>query len=394
MEGQNGLEVKEVYETKRIRSKLLPITEENLARCGERIRQGKLVAFPTETVYGLGADATNAEAVKSIFAAKERPFTDPVIVHIADIDAVNKIYSGTHEKEFIIKVGALLWPGPLTMIGPINDAYIPRLVGSNTGSIGVRFPNHPIAQALIKASGRPIAAPSANKFMHVSPTKGIHVFDDLKHEDVFILDGEMSDLGVESTVVKIDWAGDHYTVTLLRTGTYDFADVQKAILSIEEYKNTQFIVNKKRVTNTDKDVACAPGQLLKHYSPYVQTFLISQITKEEAHSRGMVLMEEADPSQVGVIDFKRSNMSLKPKCKLYIDLDEDGDFKKAMKNLYNDLRKAEDPKHGLQFIFLVNLQRQLDERELALNTLADKTFRSASGVEIFYDEDLRFYSRL
>lgn len=378
---------------KQVRAVLLKPTPENIAKCGERIRQGKLVAFPTETVYGLGADATNEEAVKGIFAAKERPFTDPVIVHIADISMVDKIFLGEKEKKFIREVGQELWPGPLTMIGPINDAYIPRMVGSNTGSIGVRLPSSEVAKALITAAGRPIAAPSANKFMHVSPTRGSHVFNDLQNEDVAILDGEMSDLGIESTVVKVEWheSTGTYTVTLLRTGTYDFEEVQSKIHAMTQYKNTQFVVHKKRVTNTEEDVACAPGQLLKHYSPYVQTFLVSRLPDMDMPA-DMVKME-ADLQTIGVIDFNKINASLKCKVKYYVDLDEAGDFKVAMKRLYDELRKAESPTIALKNILIVNLQKVLTERELTLNTLADKMFRSASGVEIFYDKTASFYSQ-
>jgi L-threonylcarbamoyladenylate synthase len=381
-----------LMERETVKAVLLPATKDNLATCGKRIRDGLLVAFPTETVYGLGADATNEKAVSSIFAAKERPFTDPVIVHIADILAVDRCFADGKEKDFIKEVGALLWPGPLTFIGPINDAYIPRMVGSNTGSIGVRFPANRIAQELILAAGTPIAAPSANKFMHVSPTKGSHVFDDLKFEDVHILDGEMSDLGVESTVVKVDWVEENYRVTLLRTGTFDFKVVQDKIASLSKYRNVEFVVNKKRVTNSELDTSCAPGQLLKHYSPYVQTFLVSQISKELAETKGLTLMS-SDGVKFGVIDFKRTNIRLQASSRLYTDLDENGDFKAAMKNLYNELRRAESPEYGLSFIFLVNLQLLVDENDLPLNTLADKTYRSASGVEIFYDEQLNFYSQ-
>jgi L-threonylcarbamoyladenylate synthase len=375
-----------------VRAKLFTPSNTTLEECGERIRQGRLVAFPTETVYGLGADATNEEAVKSIFAAKERPFTDPVIVHVCSIPMALKCLKESKERDFIGKVGDILWPGPLTMIGPVEESYIPLLVGSGTGSVGVRFPAHKLAQELIRVSDRPIAAPSANKFMHVSPTKGSHVYDDLKFEDVAILDGEMSELGVESTVIKIDYAGPHYKVTLLRTGTYDFSEVQSKIQSMPDYANTEFIVLKKKVTNTEHDVAVAPGQLLKHYSPYVQAFLISRITSEEARQKSLILME-ADMQTLGVIDFAGHNKELQNKVKLYTDLDSSGDYKVAMKRLYDELRNAEQKEHGLKSILLVNLQKILPERELALNTLADKTFRSAAGVEIYYDENQSFYSK-
>src|SRR3990167_8183511 len=375
-----------------VRAKLCVPNQTSLEECGERIRQGKLVAFPTETVYGLGADATNEDAVRSIFAAKERPFTDPVIVHVSSVPMALKCLKPSKERDFVGKAGEVLWPGPLTMIGPVEETYIPLMVGSGTGSIGVRYPAHKLAQELIRVSDRPIAAPSANKFMHVSPTKGSHVFDDLKYEDVAILDGEMSDLGVESTVIKIDYVGPHYKVTLLRTGTFDFSEIQSKIQSIAEFSETEFVVLKKRVTNTEHDVAVAPGQLLKHYSPYVQAFLISRIESSVAKEQSLILIE-ADMQTLGVIDFAGHNKELKDKVKLYTDLDESGDYKAAMKKLYDELRNAEQREHGLKSILLVNLQKILPERELALNTLADKTFRSASGVEIYYDEHQRFYSK-
>jgi tRNA threonylcarbamoyl adenosine modification protein (Sua5/YciO/YrdC/YwlC family) len=168
---------------------LLDPNEQNMLLCGERIRQGKLVSFPTETVYGLGADATNEEAVLSIFEAKGRPLTDPVIVHIADEAKVDRILLDTPERALIKYLGSKLWPGPLTMIGPCDTSYIPSLVGSNTGTVGVRWPNNPIAQELILKADRPIAAPSANRFMHVSPTKYSHVFYDLYDKDVAIIKG-------------------------------------------------------------------------------------------------------------------------------------------------------------------------------------------------------------
>ena len=373
-------------EKKEVKARLVQPNAAALEECGKRIREGKLVAFPTETVYGLGADATNEEAVKSIFAAKERPFTDPVIVHIADLDMVDKIIKTEKEKTFIKEVGKVLWPGPLTMIGPVNDEFIPRMVGSNTGSIGVRYPNHPIAQALIRAAKTPIAAPSANKFMHVSPTKGSHVFDDLKYEDVVILDGEMSDLGVESTVVHVEWVETHYRVTLLRTGTFDFEDIKHKVLSLPQFSSTEFTI-RKRQTNTEKDTSVAPGQLLKHYSPYVLTFLASPIE----HVTPDYTLQEYDVDTIGVIDFGRHNVALKSLAKHYVDLDEEGDYKRAMQRLYDELRRAETIP-GLKALLLVNLSRILGERELSLNPLADKTFRSAAGAELFYTPDLKIYT--
>lgn len=374
-----------------VRAKLVKVDEGSLAEAGERIRAGRLVAFPTETVYGLGADATNEEAVKSIFAAKERPFTDPVIVHIADFEILNQIFLPSPETEFIKDFGKLVWPGPITFIGPCNPSYIPLLVGSNTGSIGVRYPANKVAQELIKAAKRPIAAPSANKFMHVSPTSGPHVFDDLKYEDVLILDSECSELGVESTVVKVEYckAESQFKVILLRTGTFEVSELERQLLNLHQYKNVRLVINKKKVKNTEQEVAVAPGQLLKHYSPYVQTFLLSRLQQVTDEYQLM----ESDLNGIGVVDFNQTNIELQDKVKYYRDLNPAGDYKAAMKSLYSVLREAEDPAIGLRNLFLVNLQTILGEYELAVNTLADKTFRSAAGVQIYYDEGLRFYSK-
>ena len=143
---QHHQQEEEIHETERnIVAKLLPITEESIRECGERISSGKLVAFPTETVYGLGADASNEKAVRSIFEAKGRPFTDPVIVHIATWELFDRVILDSPEKELIKYLGSKLWPGPLTLIGPCNTDFIPAIVGSNTGSVGVRWPRNETA---------------------------------------------------------------------------------------------------------------------------------------------------------------------------------------------------------------------------------------------------------
>lgn len=162
---------------------------DDLAQAGELIRSGRLVSFPTETVYGLGANALDEAAVRSIFATKKRPLTDPVIVHVdkpedglqfIDIsEGVRRIYSF---------LGATFWPGPLTLILRANFSIIPRVVTANTDFVGIRCPNHPIARALIRAANRPIAAPSANLFAHVSPTSAVHVFNDFYDQAIHILD--------------------------------------------------------------------------------------------------------------------------------------------------------------------------------------------------------------
>lgn len=265
--------------TNEIVAQLLDPKEENMLHCGERIRQGKLVSFPTETVYGLGADATNEKAVLSIFEAKGRPLTDPVIVHIADEDKIDKILLDTPERKLIKYIGSKLWPGPLTMIGPCDTDYIPSLVGSNTGTVGVRWPNNPIAQELILKADRPIAAPSANRFMHVSPTKYSHVFYDLYDKDVAILKGGQTNLGVESTVVRVlentsPDAPHPLKLLILRPGTLEAAELQAALDESEEYSKVELSIKQKNESVEEHDTSTAPGQLLKHYSPNVDCKLL------------------------------------------------------------------------------------------------------------------------
>jgi L-threonylcarbamoyladenylate synthase len=176
-----------------------------IARAAEILREGGTVAFPTETVYGLGANALAPEAVARIFAAKDRPFWDPLIVHVSDrtmLDLVAQIHSDAspevgHRIESLI---ANFWPGPLTLLLP-RTANVPDTVTASRPLVGARMPAHPVAAALIREAGIPIAAPSANRFGRTSPTTAAHVLHDLDHRVDAILDGGPTSVGVESTVL-------------------------------------------------------------------------------------------------------------------------------------------------------------------------------------------------
>jgi L-threonylcarbamoyladenylate synthase len=171
-------------------------------RAAQVIRLGGLVAFPTETVYGLGANALDARAVAGIYRAKQRPLNDPLIVHVAspaDVEALADL-SGLRERAQALI--ARFWPGPLTLVLPRRPA-LPALVSAGLDTVAVRMPNHPVALALIRASGVPLAAPSANRFGHVSPTTAQHVLDDLDGHIDAVLDGGPTTIGVESTVLDL-----------------------------------------------------------------------------------------------------------------------------------------------------------------------------------------------
>jgi len=179
---------------------ILPATPDNIILAAETLKKGGLVAFPTETVYGLGADALDAKAAGRIFEAKQRPATDPLIVHLGGVEQVQQV--ACQISPLAIKLAEAFWPGPLTLIFPKQPA-IPEVVTAGLDTVAVRVPSHPVALALISAAGTPVAAPSANRFGRTSPTTAQHVWHDLQGQIDIILDGGPTPVGVESTVLDI-----------------------------------------------------------------------------------------------------------------------------------------------------------------------------------------------
>lgn len=229
----------------------------------EVLRAGGLVAFPTETVYGLGAHALDAAAVARIFVAKGRPDTDPVIVHVSDLDGVSRV--AREVPEVARSLAARFWPGPLTMILP-KRAEVPSLVTAGLDTVGVRVPAHPVARALLEQSGLPIAAPSANRFSRPSPTRADHVLDDLDGRIDLVLDAGPTPVGVESTIVDL-------TVSpplIRRPGGVPIEALRKilwfrdndAIGGQTPYRNLR--TAEESGGNLPQ---VAPGQLLRHYAP-------------------------------------------------------------------------------------------------------------------------------
>ena len=180
---------------------ILPVCPESLLQAGKLIREGELVAFPTETVYGLGANALDARAVSRIFEAKGRPGDNPLIVHIAEEDQLAPLIQGT-PCDMARRLMDAFWPGPLTLIFPKSD-QVPMSVTAGLNTVAVRMPSHPAASALIRAAQRPIAAPSANRSGRPSPTLAAHVLEDMDGRIPLILDGGECEVGLESTVVDV-----------------------------------------------------------------------------------------------------------------------------------------------------------------------------------------------
>jgi L-threonylcarbamoyladenylate synthase len=228
--------------------------EEDINSAALMLKQGKLIAFPTETVYGLGADIFNSQALNSIFLAKGRPADNPLIAHIGSLEDLDLIVS--HFSDNARKLAQAFFPGPLTLILPVKHS-IPKEATANLDTIGIRMPNHPIALALLQKSG-PVCAPSANLSGKPSPTKAIHVLHDLDGKIDGILDGGSCEIGIESTVLLVD-----PIPTILRPG------IITAEL-IAEKTGIQIVNNQ-----VAQDNPLSPGIKYRHYAPKATIHLAS-----------------------------------------------------------------------------------------------------------------------
>jgi L-threonylcarbamoyladenylate synthase len=239
------------------------------------------VAFPTETVYGLGANALNPVAVAKIFALKERPSFDPLIVHIASLDDIGKLSGKLNDK--VAALAEAFWPGPLTIVLPKSD-IVPDIVTSGLSTVGIRMPDNPIALALIKAAGCPIAAPSANKFGQLSPTSAEHVKKQLPGVD-YILDGGKTSVGIESTIVSVE----NNICTMLRPGRITVEDIQRALPGVFEFSREKA----KKIV--------APGLLKSHYSPKKPLYVFRELPHPLPEGSGIIIHS----SSKGLTDAKR-----------------------------------------------------------------------------------------
>jgi L-threonylcarbamoyladenylate synthase len=216
----------------------------DIKRGAEIITAGNLVAFPTETVYGLGANAFDPVAVAKVFETKERPSFDPLIVHICEISQISNLYNGNDERVF--KLAEKFWPGPLTMVLP-KKTTVPDIVTSGLNTVAVRMPSNEIARGLIRQSNTPIAAPSANKFGMISPTEADHVRK--QFPEIFTIDGGKTQVGIESTVITLNEDG----FEILRPGVITAEDLREIV--------------PQSAHTIQKRTHHAPGLLKSHYSP-------------------------------------------------------------------------------------------------------------------------------
>lgn len=288
-------------------ARVLKASEESIREGAEIIRRGGLVAFPTETVYGLGADSLNPEAVVKIFEAKNRPYFDPLIVHIAEMEDAFKLCLRVDARAKALM--ERFWPGPLTLVLPKRDV-VPDLVTAGLETVAIRMPAHPVALSLIRESGRPISAPSANLFGHLSPTEAKHVERQLGDRVDLIIDGGRCPIGVESTIV--DLSEDE--PILLRPGGLPLEDIER-------------IIGKVKVV-TSMDRPRSPGQLKHHYSPRTPLRIIrEEVFKVPEGVRAGLLSFKGSPARGGfaVVEV----------------LSPSGDLREAACNLFPSLHKLD-----------------------------------------------------
>ena len=231
------------------------MNDRSILRAAELIRAGGLVAFPTETVYGLGANALDASAVQRIFTAKGRPASSPLIVHVASVEMARELAAEWDERAE--KLARAFWPGPLTLVVR-KRKVIPGVVTAGLGTVGLRMPAHPVAMELLRASRLPIAAPSANRFTELSPVTAEHVRASLGEAVDLVLDGGRCSVGIESTVLSL--AGER--AVLLRPGIVSAADIEAVIGPVE------------RAGDPGSGAHASPGQHARHYRPRKPLYLV------------------------------------------------------------------------------------------------------------------------
>jgi L-threonylcarbamoyladenylate synthase len=239
---------------------IVPATSQTIHHAAEMLRRGDLVAFPTETVYGLGADASNPEAVRKIFTVKGRPSNHPVIVHLASAEQFEEWARDIPEVAY--QLAETFMPGALTLILK-RSSLVPDLVTGGQDTVGLRVPNHPVALELLRAFGGGVAAPSANRFGRISPTTAQHVFEDLGHDVSLILEGGACSVGLESTIVDVT----SERVRVLRPGGVGLSELAR-VLGYTPEVVTNDVATKAKVR--------VSGSLESHYAPITATFLVTQ----------------------------------------------------------------------------------------------------------------------
>ncbi len=289
---------------------MMTLVSKDLLKASEILNREELVAIPTETVYGLAGNIYSDTAIKKIFEMKKRPFFNPLIVHIHSVEQVKDLAVDFPEKAQ--QLAKVFWPGSLTLILPKNDT-VPDLITAGNNTVGIRMPDHALTLELLKNLPFPLAAPSANPFTHISPTKAQHVKNYFDGKLEMVLDGGNCANGIESTIVGFE--NDEPVV--YRLGSISTEEIEKVIGNVS-------------VRNNKEQAPNAPGMLEKHYSPRTKTYLVQDITdfiKQHPEKKIGLLLHSTDHK-----NFNVSNV---------IYLTKTGNLKEAASNLYSAMHKMD-----------------------------------------------------
>ena len=304
-----------------MKTQLFTNTPENIIKTAEILKKGGLAAIPTETVYGLAADALNGEAVAKIFAAKGRPMDNPLIVHVAEFEDIERFALVRKIPEAAKKLAKVFWPGPLTIIMK-KGGVIPDEVSAGLDTVAIRLPSHPSARAIIKAADTPLAAPSANLSGSPSPTTAQHVMNDMDGKIDAVFDGGACGVGVESTVITL--AED--TPRLLRPGKVTLEELREVLGEVEL---DSAVLNKLK----DGQKAASPGMKYKHYAPKANVVLL-KCTDDEFIN----YVNRCGGSGVAALccDEDVEKLSVK-----YISLGKRNDYEAHAQRLFDSLRRID-----------------------------------------------------
>lgn len=350
-------------------AKYIDDTNESLQAGAAALAGGGLVAFPTETVYGLGANSLNATAVEKIFAAKGRPHTDPLIIHADCWEKCQDLLALTDFQNACTQILVKAFcPGPLTLV--LNrSSLVPDVTTGGLDTVGIRIPSHPIAQQLLQYCPFPVAAPSANLFGHVSPTTARHVMDDLgPYGDLLIIETSIPcHVGVESTILKI---GDG-ALFLLRPGRISSRQIH-AVLKENNIDIYPTPVVKQHTHHQQQGGVDCSGQFLTHYAPRIECFILTANLETKPEVADGAIFDHCV-----LIDFAKQNIEKQKHVLAYFDLSASGDFHEASYQLFSFLRIAEST-IGARYILLSDFSRW-DENQAALQ---DRIYRAASGKYI------------
>ncbi len=301
-------------------------TGNDLLRAKAFLESSEIVAIPTETVYGLAANALDVSAVVKVFQAKNRPSFDPLIVHTDKLEKVRSFVQALPPQASVL--AEAFWPGPLTLLLPKKE-IVPDIVTSGLPNVAVRIPDHPLTLSLLSMLSFPLAAPSANPFGYVSPTKAGHVMDQLQGKIPYILDGGESTVGIESTIIGFSGTD----VIVYRLGGMSVEAIEK-------------LVGKVTITLQSSSNPQAPGMLISHYAPRKQV-VVGKISE---------LIQQYNSEEIGILSFRESYYGINAEHQM--TLSATGDMEEAARHLFASLRKMDNlpikviitelvPDHGL-----------------------------------------------